>query len=99
VHEVVLAEDHCPAEILAEDVVGAMALEVLLSQRFGQPGQRFGRVGGMPGDRQRIFVDVSAVDLDPLAHLVDAEQFGQDNGQRVGLLAAGASSAPDPDGV
>ena len=44
-------------------------------------------------------VDVGAVDLDPLAHLVDAEQFGQDDGQRVGLLAAGATSAPNPDGL
>ena len=97
VDEVVATEDHRPAEVLAEDEVGPETFEVGPQQGLRQPRHCLGAVGGVAGDVQRRLVDVGAVDLHPPAHLVDPEQFGQQDRQGVGLLPGGTAGAPHPD--
>jgi hypothetical protein len=95
--QVVAAEDHRPAEVLAEGEPAVLRREVRLHLRGAQPGQLPLGVDGLPGVRQRLLVDVRGVDLDPLAELVGAEGVGQQDGQAVGLLARCAAGAPHPD--
>lgn len=97
--QIVAAEDHRPAQILAQDVPAVDRIEVPFEEprrhRFDSPRV----VGGHAGLRERLFVDVGGVDLDALPEVVDPHRLGQQHRQRVGLLPGRAPGAPDPDRV
>lgn len=60
-------------------------------------GQRGGRVGRLPGDLQHALVDVGGEDLDREGQAEAVGSVGEQHGDAVGLLAAGAARDPDPD--
>lgn len=98
-HQVVAPEDHPAAQFLVEDVASVDLLEVD-RQQFGRnrfDGPRVVRCGARLV--QCKVVDVGGVDLHPLPERLEAERFGQQNGERVRLLPGGAACAPHPDRV
>ena len=95
--QVQAAEDDRPAQLVAEDVAGRRALEVLLAEVGGDGLEILEAVAPLAGLRERVLVDVGGEDLHSLAERLGAEQLRERDREAVCLLAAGAPGAPDAD--
>ena len=97
-HEVVPAEDAPAAQVASDPKELAVAGEVSIDERRGHLLELLETVQSVPGDGQRILVDVGAIDLDVDRPRPVAESFGEEQGDRVRLLAGGAAGRPHADG-
>ena len=95
--QVQASEDDRPAQLVAEDVAGRRALEVLLAQVGGDGLEILEAIAPLAGLRERALVDVGGEDLHSLAERLGAEQLRERDREAVRLLAAGAPGAPDAD--
>ena len=95
--QVVAAEDHRAAQVLAEDVAAGRPARSTAPELRRDAARPRGRRSGLPGLGERLLVDVGGVDLHPVPELVGPEHLGQQHRQRVRLLAGGAAGAPHPD--
>src|SRR5207244_10504750 len=71
--QVQASEDDRPAQLVAEDVAGRRALEVLLAENGGDGLEALGAAAPPAGLRERVLVDVGGEDLHPLAERLGAE--------------------------
>ena len=74
--EVVAAIYDCAPQVWTEAQTVGHALEVALDELVGDVLEGFGRVRGVPGDGERVIVDIGGIHLDPLAELGLAERLG-----------------------
>ncbi len=95
-HEVVAAEDHRAAQVLAVDVLVADPLEVRAQAALVEAIDLPLGVGGRACDLQGALVGVGRVDLHPVAEGDRSEGVAQLHGERVGLLTGRATRAPRP---
>ena len=98
-HEVVPAEDAPAAQVTSEPIELPVAGEVSLEERRGHLLELLETVQSVPGDGQRVLVDVGAIDLDVDRCRPVAEPFGEQQRNRVRLLTRGAAGRPHADGL
>ena len=89
--QVVPAEDHASTQVLAEHVPLVGTFEELLECLLGNVLELSRGVGGVARLLERFLVDIRRVDLHPVDELLIAENAGEDHGEAVRLLAAGAA--------
>ena len=97
VNEVVAAEDHRPAKVLAEHEAPCRCARSSARAAPAAPPRPPWPCSSPAGLGQRVLVDVGRVDLHALAERLLAERLGEQHRERVGLLAGGAAGAPDAD--
>src|SRR5262249_12512599 len=90
-------EDDRTAELLVKDVLRAILLEVSPSQLGRDVLDVLGGVATEPRLIQCVLVHVRGVDLHSRPKALDAELLGQQDRERVGLLAGRGAGAPHAD--
>jgi len=75
-----------------------VGVEVAGEELGGDIGHLTVAVARMARMGQGVLVGVRGVDLDPRLESLLTERLGEQHGDRVGLLAAGAAGTPNPDG-
>jgi hypothetical protein len=91
------AEDHPSAQVRPEGELAAVLVEILVPELGRQRLKRLGRVKAGAGIAQRLFIDIGAVDLNPLGGLVDPQGFSERERERVRLFLGGTAGRPHPD--
>src|SRR5262249_42023408 len=95
--QVVAAEDAPAADVPAEPIELTVAGEIALRQPVGDVLELLHPVQRVARRRERLFVDVGAVDLDRVVVRGLTQGLGQEHRDRIGLLAGRAAGAPDSD--